>query len=86
MFLVCLSIYFVVNIGLALQNNFAALITLRCFQSLGCSGALVVSMGTVSDLVTRAERGKYMAYSSLGFTLGPAIGPILGGILTKFLG
>ena len=27
-----------------------------------------------------------MAYSSLGFTLGPAIGPILGGILTKFLG
>ena len=47
---------------------------------------MVISSATVADLVTRAERGKYLAYSSLGSTLGPAVGPILGGVLTKFLG
>lgn len=84
--LICLLIYLGVNIGLALQDSFAALITLRCLQSFGSSGATVISTATVSDLITRAERGKYMAYVSLGFTLGPAVGPLLGGILTKFLG
>lgn len=81
-----LFIYLGVNIGLALQNSFAALLALRCFQSFGSSGAMVVSMATVADIVTRAERGKYMVYTSLGFTIGPALGPVLGGILTKFLG
>lgn len=84
--LMCLLIYLAVNIGLALQDSLAALITLRCFQSFGSSGATVISTATVSDLITRSERGKYMAYVSLGFTLGPAVGPLLGGILTKFLG
>lgn len=84
--LMCLLIYLGVNIGLALQDSFAALIALRCLQSFGSSGATVISTATVSDLITRAERGKYMAYVSLGFTLGPAVGPLLGGILTKFLG
>lgn len=81
-----LIIYLGVNIGLACQNSFAALIILRCFQGFGSSGATVVSMATVADMVTRADRGKYMAYTSLGFTIGPALGPILGAILTKFLG
>ncbi|EYE90904.1 putative MFS multidrug transporter [Aspergillus ruber CBS 135680] len=84
--LMSLIIYLGVNIGLACQNSFAALIILRCFQGFGSSGATVVSMATVADMVTRADRGKYMAYTSLGFTIGPALRPILGGILTKFLG
>ena len=46
----------------------------------------VVAIATTSDLITRAERGKYMAYSSMGYTVGPAIGPIVGGILTRYLG
>lgn len=46
----------------------------------------MVAIATTSDLITRAERGKYMAYSSMGYTVGPAIGPIVGGILTRYLG
>ncbi|PLB45422.1 MFS general substrate transporter [Aspergillus steynii IBT 23096] len=84
--LVCLSIYLIVNVGLALQTSFPALTTLRCFQSIGSSGTTVVAIATTSDLVTRAERGKYMAYSSMGYTVGPALGPILGGVLTRYLG
>lgn len=43
-------------------------------------------MAVIADLVTSAERGKYMAYASLGFTLAPVLGPSLGGIFTHFLG
>lgn len=42
--------------------------------------------GTVAELTTRAERGKFIALASLGTTLGPALGPIIGGLLTKYLG
>lgn len=86
MFLISLTLGLGVNVGLALQHSYTALLTLRCFQSIGSSGAMVISSATVADLVTRAERGKYLAYSSLGSTLGPAVGPVLGGVLTKFLG
>ncbi|KAB8272178.1 MFS general substrate transporter [Aspergillus minisclerotigenes] len=84
--LVCMFIFIATNIGLALQTNFAALMVLRCFQSFGSSGSIVVSSSIILDLITRAERGKYMVYSSLGTTIGPAVGPIAGGLLTHFLG
>lgn len=82
----CFLVYILVNIGLALQTSYAALMVLRCLQSAGCTGSSVISVSIVADLRTRAERGKYMAYSTLGFAVGPAIGPVVGGILTKFLG
>lgn len=47
--------------------------------------AAIVCTSVPADVVPRAERGRYMIYSSLGVTLGPAIGPIVGGILTRFL-
>lgn len=86
MFIVCIIIYIGVNIGLCLQTNIAALFVLRCLQSIGSSGVSIVATATIADMVTRAERAKYMVYSSMGYTLGPAIGPVLGGILTQFLG
>ncbi|KAL5358959.1 MFS general substrate transporter [Aspergillus floccosus] len=84
--IVCLLLYLGANVGLAVQGSFAALLALRCLQSFGTSGAAVVASAVTSDLITRAERGKYIAYTSLGFTVGPALGPILGGILAQFLG
>lgn len=45
-----------------------------------------MATATIADLITRAERRKYMAYGSLGFTFGPAVGPVLGSVLTQFLG
>ncbi|KAB8290225.1 hypothetical protein EYC80_011094 [Monilinia laxa] len=83
--LVSLLLYLGVNIGLALQSSYPVLMALRCLQSLGSSTASIVCSSVAADLVPRAERGRYMIYSSLGVTLGPAIGPIVGGILTQFL-
>ena len=48
------------NIGLALQNNYAALIVLRCLQSTGSSGTVALGNGVVADIASSGERGKFM--------------------------
>ncbi|KAF4632081.1 hypothetical protein G7Y89_g6043 [Cudoniella acicularis] len=85
-YLICFTIYIAANIGLALQNNYAALLVLRMVQSAGSSGTVALSNGVVADIVTSAERGIYIGYASVGGILGPAIGPPIGGLLSKFLG
>ena len=59
---------------------------LRCFQSMGSSATISLSSATVADLVTRAERGKYIGFAAMGVTLGPALGPVAGGLLTQYFG
>lgn len=79
-------VYLGANIGLALQNSYPALMVLRCLQSAGSSGTIALGSAVVADLTTRAERGKYIGYASMGISLGPALGPIVGGLLDHFLG
>ncbi|KAL4955446.1 major facilitator superfamily domain-containing protein [Aspergillus filifer] len=85
-YLSCFAIYIATNIALALQNSYPALMILRCLQSTSSSGTIALSSATVSDLATRAERGKYIGYATMGVTLGPALGPVIGGLLSHFLG
>lgn len=76
-------VYLFANIGLALNKTYAGLIVLRCLQSCGSSATIALGSGTVSDLVTRAERGKFIGFASMGVTLGPALGPVAGGLITN---
>lgn len=48
----------------------------RCLQSSGSSGTIALSVATVSDIVTSAERGTYVSYVQLGWMVGPALGPV----------
>ena len=57
-------IYIGANIGLAVQNNYAALMVLRCMQSMGSSGTIALGNGVVGDIASSGERGKYMGTSS----------------------
>ena len=82
----CFVVYIAANIGLALQSNYAALLVLRCLQSAGSSGTVALCNGVVADLVTSAERGIYIGYTSVASVLGPVVGPILGGLIAQFLG
>ena len=79
-------IYIGANIGLALQNNYAALFVLRCLQSTGSSGTVALAYGIVADIATSGERGTYIGYVSFGPQAAPALAPVLGGILSQFLG
>ena len=73
----CFVTYIGANIGLALQNSYAALMVLRCLQSTGSSGTVALANAVVSDIATSAERGTYIGYASMGALVGPAFGPVV---------
>ncbi|CAG8946772.1 unnamed protein product [Penicillium salamii] len=85
-YIVAFAIYTAANIGLALQNSFAALLVLRCIQSAGISSTVPFGYGVVVDIATTAERGKYIGPMSAGVNVAPALGPVIGGLLAQFLG
>jgi len=85
-YIICFIIYIASNIGLALQNSYAALIVLRCMQSSGISSTVALSAATVADIATKDERGSSMGFVMAGNFMGPAIGPIIGGLLAQYLG
>jgi multidrug resistance protein len=84
-YFICFTIYIAANLGLSLQNSYAALLVLRCLQSGGSSGTVALANGLVGDMITSAERGSYIAFASLGSMLGPSLSPIIGGILSQYL-
>lgn len=85
-YVVCFTIYVAANIGLALQNNYAALFVLRCLQSAGSSTTIALSSGVVADVATASQRGSYMGLVTAGSLLGPSVGPVIGGLLAQYLG
>ncbi|TVY71196.1 Itaconate transport protein [Lachnellula suecica] len=85
-YILAFIVYLGANIGLALQDSYAALFILRCLQSTGSSGAIALGYGVVADISTSSERGKYMGIVGAGTMMGPAFGPVIGGILAQFLG
>lgn len=65
------ALYFAVNIGLACQKSYSALLMLRMLQSLGTSGSISLAFGTVSDLWPPAERGRYVGWVTCGYNSIP---------------
>ncbi|KAK3943259.1 putative transporter AQR1 [Diplogelasinospora grovesii] len=85
-FIISIVIYMFANLGLALQDNYAALLVLRMLQSAGSSGTLALGFAVVADVAVSGERGKYMGVVGAGINVGPALSPVLGGILAEYLG
>uniref|UniRef100_A0A093XTE4 Quinidine resistance protein 2 n=2 Tax=Talaromyces marneffei TaxID=37727 RepID=A0A093XTE4_TALMA len=85
-YILAFIIYTAANIGLALQNSYAALLVLRCLQSAGSSGTISFGYGVIADVTTTAERGKYLGPMAAGVMVGPALGPVIGGLLAQYLG
>jgi multidrug resistance protein len=85
-YIICFTIYLGANLGLALQNSYTALFVFRALQSTGSSGTIALGNGVMADIVTSAERGKYIGWVQAGIMVGPALGPTIGGLLSEFLG
>ncbi|KOS23177.1 Quinidine resistance protein 2 [Escovopsis weberi] len=85
-YLICFVIYIAANIGLALAPGYGAILGLRCLQSAGSSSTVALCVAVISDIVTSAERGQYVGFTSMPSVLGPALGPIIGGLLSQYLG
>ncbi|KAK4188414.1 major facilitator superfamily domain-containing protein [Podospora australis] len=85
-FIIAFIIYTFANLGLALSNNFPALLVLRMVQSAGSSGTLALSFAVIADVAVSAERGKYMGIIAASINIGPALSPVVGGLLSEYLG
>lgn len=59
--ILALALYLSANLGLAIQNDYVALLVLRCLQSVGASSTVALAYGIIADVSTPAERGSYMA-------------------------
>jgi hypothetical protein len=84
--MICFVLYIAANVGLALQNNYAALLILRCLQSAGSSGTVALASAVAADIVTTAELGSYISFAAAVPMLAPSIGPIIGGVIATFAG
>ncbi|KAJ2982913.1 hypothetical protein NUW58_g6342 [Xylaria curta] len=85
-YITALFIYFAANIGLAVQNNYAALLVLRSVQSAGIAGTISLGYGIISDIATPSERGSYVGLFNLGPNVAPPLGPVIGGVIAAKLG
>ncbi|KAI0839442.1 MFS general substrate transporter [Hypoxylon sp. FL0890] len=80
-FITCLCVYAVVNVGLALQRSFASLFVLRMIQSAAISGTFSIAYGIIGDLTTPANRGGYTGFVSIFLNTPPSVAPLISGLL-----
>ncbi|KAI9689837.1 MAG: hypothetical protein M1822_009719 [Bathelium mastoideum] len=85
-YVVCFVIYIAANIGLALQDDYAAILVLRMVQASGSSGTVALASAVAADIVTSSERGSYIGYTAMGTMLGPSVAPVIGGLLDQYCG
>ncbi|KAJ6001159.1 hypothetical protein N7481_001568 [Penicillium waksmanii] len=81
-----LFLYFVSNIGLALQDSYIALMVLRSLQSIGSSCGIPFGFAVVADIASPAERGRYLGPMQGCVLAAFAFGPVIGGLLWEHSG
>jgi len=76
------TLYLVFTIACAVSTNLPMLIGFRFIA--GCFGGapMAIGGGVVSDLYPSGERGRPMAWYSVGTMMAPALGPVIGGLIT----
>ncbi|KAI4174698.1 MAG: hypothetical protein LQ346_008194 [Caloplaca aetnensis] len=85
LYLVCFSIFAVLQIPTALSPNVETLIALRSISGFFGSVGIANGGGTISDMFHPTQRAGIFGWYLLGPLLGPTIGPLLGGILVQHL-
>lgn len=86
LYLTLLTVYTGACIGLAITNNYGAVLGLRALQSLGSAPCVAVGAGVISDLIHVSKRGKVTSNFMSAAAIGTAIGPVLGGVLAQYAG
>lgn len=84
--LVCLLLYAVVNVVIAVNHSFAGLVVLRCIQAFGISSTISVGSGIASDITNRAERASFIGLTTGLALLGQAFGAFIGGMISSAFG
>lgn len=85
-YLICFSIFTLLQIPAALAPNIEFLIIVRCIAGFFGSVGIANGGGTISDMFVPSERAGVFGWYLLGPLLGPTLGPLFGGIIVQRLG
>jgi multidrug resistance protein len=86
LYLVCFTIFTLLQIPTALAPNIAFLISVRSVAGFFGSVGIANGGGTISDMFEPSERAGVFGWYLLGPLLGPTLGPLFGGIIVQRLG
>ncbi|KAK0119202.1 hypothetical protein ONS95_008061 [Cadophora gregata] len=81
LYLVCFTIFTLLQIPTALAKSLPVLITLRTIAGFFGSIGIANGGGTISDMYAPSERAGIFGWYLLGPLLGPTIGPLLGAVI-----
>ncbi|KAI3393415.1 hypothetical protein diail_4283 [Diaporthe ilicicola] len=74
------------NVGIALQNSYAALFVLRMLQSAGSSGLTSIAYGVIADITVAGERGGFVGGMLVATDFAVSLGPVIGGVIAQEIG
>lgn len=86
LYLICFSIFALLQIPAALSPNIATLIAMRTLSGFFGSVGIANGGGTISDMFVPEERASVFGWYLLGPLLGPTLGPLFGGLTVQRLG
>ncbi|CAF9904453.1 MAG: hypothetical protein ALECFALPRED_008561 [Alectoria fallacina] len=86
LYLVCFSIFALLQIPTALSPNVGSLIGVRTISGFFGSVGIANGGGTISDMFHPSERAGVFGWYLLGPLLGLTLGPLFGGIIVQNLG
>ncbi|KAL9606111.1 MAG: hypothetical protein Q9179_000737 [Wetmoreana sp. 5 TL-2023] len=86
LYLICFSIFALLQIPTALSPNVQTLIAVRSVSGFFGSVGIANGGGTISDMFHPSERAGIFGWYLLGPLLGPTLGPLLGGLFVQHLG
>jgi multidrug resistance protein len=84
LYIVCFSIFTLLQIPTALSPNISSLIAVRTLAGFFGSVGIANGGGTLNDLFDPSERATVYGWYLLGPLLGPTLGPLVGG-MSEFL-
>ena len=85
-YLVCFSLFAVLNIGCALAPNIIALSILRLLSGMAGSAGPSLGGASIGDMFRKSERGAAQALYGFGPTGGPLVGGAIGGFIIEGTG
>lgn len=75
-----LAIFIVTSIMAAAAQTMWQLVIARGLQGIGGGGLMAMGFIVIGDIFSPRERGKYMAYYTMNFTVSGLVGPVVGGV------
>lgn len=83
-YVLCLAVFTLGSLLVALAPQFPLLIAARAFQALGAGGIFPVASAVIADVVPEHRRGRALGMIGAVFGIAFLLGPFVGGLLLPF--